>query len=111
MVAGLVEDILATYRRHNWQLRRALLRPETLAALIDDAKSTLEDAELIESDFDALWFARPSHAGREAWELRLLSETPYALFEAFAADESEEQREEKRREMERRMRAQASGKL
>jgi hypothetical protein len=41
---------------------------------------------------------------REAWELRLISETPYALFEAFEEDETEEQREEVRREMEARMR-------
>jgi hypothetical protein len=52
-----------------------------------------------ESEVDALWFARASHAGREAWELRLVGETPYALFETFEADEDEEAREDVRREM------------
>ena len=47
---------------------------------------------------------RPSHQQREAWELRLLSETQYALFETFEADETEEQREEMRQEMEARLR-------
>jgi hypothetical protein len=55
------------------------------------------------ADFDALWFSRPSHGNREAWELRLLAQTQYALFEAFEADETEDQREEVRREMEARM--------
>jgi hypothetical protein len=61
-----------------------------------------------DSDFDALWFARDSHAKREAWELRLISEQPYALFEAFEATDAEEDREEARREMENRMRESAS---
>jgi len=34
----------------------------------------------------------------------LIAEQPFALFEAFEADESEEDREEARREMENRMR-------
>jgi hypothetical protein len=51
-----------------------------------------------------LWFSRPSHEKREAWELRLISEQAYALFEVFEADESEEDREGARKEMENRMR-------
>ena len=46
----------------------------------------------------------PSHNNREAWELRLLAQTQYALFEAFEADETEKQREEARLEMEARLR-------
>ena len=60
---------------------------------------------------DALWFARASHAGggREAWELRLVAATPYALFETFEEDEAEEEREEVRREMEARLGEYAGG--
>ncbi|HYX43155.1 MAG TPA: hypothetical protein VE821_15725, partial [Pyrinomonadaceae bacterium] len=53
--------------------------------------------------FDAMWFARPSHGGREAWELRLVSDPPYALFELFEPDEPEDDREDVRREMEARL--------
>ena len=98
-----MKDIIATYELHGWKLRRVLARPET-AALISRTGALIRDAEIRESDFDALWFARPSHAGREAWELRLIAEQPFALFEAFEADESEEDRESARREMENRMR-------
>jgi hypothetical protein len=100
----LIQEIIATYQRHGWQLRRVLLRPETREAL---AAELFSQAAIIESDFDAVWFARPSHAGREAWELRLIAEERFALFEAFKADESEEDREEVRCEMENRMRANA----
>src|ERR1051325_3608545 len=99
----LINEILATYQRHGWQLRRMLLRAETRAALdheLDPAVGVISK----EAEFDALWFSRPSQQEREAWELRLVTETPYALFETFEADETEEQREEVRLEMEARMR-------
>ena len=101
-----MKDIIATYELHGWKLRRVLARSDTVA-LISQAGDLVRDAEIRESDFDALWFARPSHAGREAWELRLIAEQPFALFEAFEADESEEDREEARLEMENRMREHA----
>jgi hypothetical protein len=100
----LSQEIIATYQRHGWNLKRVLLRPATRAELKQQSNSIFGDAPLIDSEVDALWFARPSHAGREAWELRLLAEQSYALFEAFEADETEEDREDARREMENRMR-------
>ena len=103
----LIQEIIATYQRHGWQLRRVLLRPATRAALFAP-EEVFEDASIHDSEFDALWFTRPSHAGREAWELRLIAEQRYALFEAFEADESEEEREEARIEMENKMRAQTA---
>jgi hypothetical protein len=102
----LIKDIIATYERHGWKVRRVLARPE-IVLRVSQAGDFVHAAEIRESDFDALWFARPSHAGREAWELRLIAEQPFALFEAFEADESEEDREEARREIENRMREHA----
>ncbi len=97
-------EIIATYSRHGWQLKRALLTEETRAALYGNEEILLTDAqEIKEASIDALWFARPSHAGREAWELRLVAETPYAFFETFEQDEEEEAREDVRREMEARL--------
>jgi hypothetical protein len=97
-------EIIKTYQRHGWQLRRVLLSPESSALIGNHSETLLAGAGVQESEFDAAWFARPSHGDREAWELRLVAETPYALFEVFAADESEEQREEVRRDLEARMR-------
>jgi hypothetical protein len=108
MSSELTREIIATYKRHGWQLRRALLRPETRQAIGSGAGELFGDASQQESDFDALWFARDSHGNREAWELRLIAEQPYALFEAFEATDAEEDREGLRRELENRMREHGS---
>ncbi len=100
---NLINEILATYEKHGWQLRRALLRPETRAAITEGG--LLNQAQVEEAEIDALWFSRASHGQREAWELRLIATTQYALFETFEADEVEEAREELRKEMEARMRS------
>ncbi|HVF51653.1 MAG TPA: hypothetical protein VNA19_16330 [Pyrinomonadaceae bacterium] len=105
----LFREITATYLRHGWQLRRVLMSAETLVELREaggagEAGARFEGVAVQESAVDALWFARASQGGREAWELRLAAETPYALFELFEADEAEEEREDVRREMEAQLR-------
>lgn len=97
-------EVIAEYRRHGWQLRRALMTAETLADTSGGLQASFAGLQVEEALLDALWFSRPSQDNREAWELRLVAGTPYALFEAFEADETAEQREEMRREMEARMR-------
>ncbi|MCU1265512.1 MAG: hypothetical protein JWM21_1830 [Acidobacteria bacterium] len=94
-------EIIATYQRHGWSLRRVLLTAEAGTL---PANETLAGIEVEAAIFDAVWFSRPSYEQREAWELRLVADTPYALFETFESDETGEQREELRCEMEARMR-------
>ncbi len=105
----MTRELVSTYRKHGWQLRRALVRPESLAELSVLKEGFGEDVRIDEAPVDALWFSRPSHQNREAWELRLVAETQYALFETFESDEAEEDREEVRREMEARLRDYVSG--
>lgn len=104
----IAQQIIAAYERHGWKLRRVLLRPSSREEFKSRA-DVFSEAALIDAEINALWFARPSHDKREAWELRLISETAYALFEAFEADENDEQREDVRREMENRMREHTTG--
>jgi hypothetical protein len=97
----LFTELTAIYHKHGWQLRSVMLRPETsveLQALLP------QGLPVREAMCDALWFSRPSHNNREAWELRLLAQTQYALFETFEADETEEERDEVKLEMEARLR-------
>jgi hypothetical protein len=103
-----ISETINIYRKHGWRLERVLLCAETLAEITNAEREIFEDAAVEEGIVDALWFSRPSHAGREAWELRLVAETPYALFETFEMDEAEEDREDVRREMEARLREQAA---
>ena len=103
-VSALFIEIVEVYSKHGWQLRRVLMRPETRLQFDQNKNRGGEQASFVEAAVDALWFSRPSHSGREAWELRLLSENPYALFETFESDETQEQRDEMLLEMENRMR-------
>jgi len=125
---GQFRDALALYRSHGWRLARVLMTPATLAELGGEQSAAegaqagasgeqaaaagalnFEGVEPRESEFDAMWLSRPSAAGREAWELRLVADTPYALFELFEPDEAEEDREDVRREMEARLRETMGG--
>ena len=108
--AGLFMEMVATYRKHGWELRGVLLQPATHAELDTEAATMFKNISVREASFDALWFSRPSHDNREAWELRLLAQTPYALFETFEQDETEEERQDVKQEMEARMRDYASEK-
>jgi hypothetical protein len=108
----MVQEILATYRRHGWRLAGVLARAETIVELrgadgVEAGATEFEGAPVRESEVDAMWFTRPSAEGREAWELRLVGGTPYALFELFEPDEAEEDREDVRRELE----AKVSGRM
>lgn len=121
------QDVLAMYRRHGWRLARVLACAETLEELRNSAGGGASDGEasdeaceeagaaarfegvaVVEVEVDAMWFAREAQGGREAWELRLVGEPPYALFELFEPDEAEEDREDVRREMEARLREYAA---
>ena len=104
----LAQQILATYEKHGWKLRRLLLRGST-GNEKQQISEKFRPTAIVAAEIDALWFVRESQVGREAWELRLISEQPYALFETFEADETEEDREDARREMENRMREYALG--
>ena len=103
---GKFAEVLALYTKHGWGLARVLARPETRAEM---GAGGFGGVEAEESDVDAMWFTRPSQGGREAWELRLVADTPYALFELFEPDEDEEDRQDVRREMEARLREYAGG--
>jgi len=87
-----------------------LLRKETRAKFISQLETIFPNATIKEAEVDALWFARDSREGREAWELRLISQNAYGLFETFEPEEEEEDREDLRLEMEARLRDYASSK-
>jgi hypothetical protein len=98
--AELAREIIATYKKHGWQPRRVLLRSDSLSQI----RSALEPGlPVIDAPFDAIWFSRSSFNEREAWELRLIEESPYALFETFGPETPEEERDELRTEMEARI--------
>ena len=99
-----VREILAQYKKHGWNLRRVLLS----APIAENLAAVFGQTEIVLSKLDALWFSRPAFAEREAWELRRLSDAPFALIEVFEIDDEEEVREAARQEMETRLLKRAS---
>ncbi len=101
--AGQIAEILTLYRKHGWNLRRVLLSDALQKSLADSLEKLFGATEIIPAEIDAAWFSRPSKENQEAWELRRLSENPFALLEVFEAEDEEEIREETRREIETRL--------
>ena len=100
-----VREILAQYEKHGWSLRRVLLSAEIKENL---SPTLFGQTEIVSSNVDALWFSRASFEGRETWELRHLSNTPFALVEVFEVDDDEDVREDVRFEMQTALMKQAS---
>ena len=98
-----IQEILSLYKKHGWQLRRVLLSNKLKKSLADSTETLFGTAEIVVADLDAAWFSRASGAEREAWEIRHLSQTPYALVEVFDAEDDEEVREEARHEIQERL--------
>jgi hypothetical protein len=88
-----IADILNTYKKHGWILRRVLLSRPAGAAAPELPGDQFSGAEIRDSDMDALWFSRVSRPNTEAWELRALSAAPFALLEVIPDDTSEADRE------------------
>jgi len=80
-----LHELLETYRKYGWALRRVLLSPESYSAFADDP--IFDDVLVTKARVDAVWFSRPPKTGTAvAWELRYLGEPPFALVESL--DES-----------------------
>src|SRR4051812_36030434 len=100
--AAQISEIIAVYEKYGWQLRRVLMS----AALKDEVGGgiahLIEGIQVVDADIDAAWFSRPPRAGGVAWEIRHLSETPYALLENI--DENSPEFEDALRGVETRLR-------
>lgn len=103
--AGQIAEILSLYKKHGWILRRVLLSDALQKNLADSPAELFGAAEIRASAIDAAWFSRVSKAGQEAWELRSLGETPFALMEIFDDEDEDEIREETLAEVESRLKS------
>ena len=80
--AADVGEIITLYEKHGWKLRRALLSGDERKSL----EATLNSIDIVESDLSALWFSRRSKPESEAWELRRLTGSPFALVAVVPVD-------------------------
>jgi hypothetical protein len=79
--AASIREIIATYAKHGWTLRRVLLSAELKKRIATEITGLFDDAVLIDSDINAAWFSRQSRPSSVAWELRRLGPLPFALVE------------------------------
>ncbi|NNE68520.1 MAG: hypothetical protein HKN33_18275 [Pyrinomonadaceae bacterium] len=100
-----ITKVLALYEKHGWKISRVLLSSENGSQQYSEI---FGGAPVVNSEFDAVWFSRKRQDGRTAWEIRLLSTTPYALCESFPDDSSKEFVEAEKRNMENRLAEKAS---
>jgi hypothetical protein len=101
--AARISEALALYKKHGWALRRVLLTEKSRRELEDSLSELFGAAEIAGFEKDAAWFSRASGTDREAWELRLFGEAPFALVEVFGPEQDEKARAQARRAMEERL--------
>ena len=89
-----VKEILETYKKHGWVLRRVLLSPEFKGQIGDEVDTLFPGGEIRDADVDAAWFSRQSRKDSVAWELRRLGPLPFALVEVVDTDLPTEELEE-----------------
>jgi hypothetical protein len=74
-----IQAVIDQYAKHGWQLRRALVSAEGADRLSAEPGFAEVRIVAVDSGNEALWFSRRSLPDREAWELRRLSGSPFAL--------------------------------
>lgn len=87
-----IRSIIGTYEKHGWKLRRVLLSAELEATL--RGNDLFDHAKVRSAEVDGIWFSRRSRRGVEAWELRAISLSPFALLENIPDDLSQEEVED-----------------
>lgn len=98
-----IQAVIDQYAKHGWQLRRALVSSED--ADIFSSEFGFDEIKIatVKSENQALWFSRRTLPDREAWELRRLSGSPFALVaileDSFDGDEREAVLEATERQM------------
>lgn len=101
--AEAIREILSLYKKHGWNLRRVMLSEKLSESISASIETLFADAEIVPAEIDAALFSRDSGKTREAWELRHLSKTPFAIIESFEKEISREDLWENLREMEERL--------
>ena len=105
--AGIASQVIEQYKRHGWVLRRILFS----APLSTDAANLVGDLPARKSVIDAFWFSRRSQPNSEAWELRRLSGSPFALVEVIDDGTAQDELDSILDAVERRMSSAGSGPL
>lgn len=97
------QAVIDQYAKHGWRLRRALVSRASADVMVASSLLADPEIELKENENEALWFSRRSHPDREAWELRRLSGSPFALVAVLEDSFDDDEREAVLASVERKM--------
>ena len=79
--ASTIAEIIETYQKYGWMLRRVLLTKALARKLHEGTNTLFGDVAIMDSVIDAAWFSRPPKNGGVTWEIRYLGDFPFALLE------------------------------
>ena len=79
MKTEVLDDIIGQYKSHGWTVRRAVLSNNDSLLLKEHLINAHPGVEIHTGIESGIWFSRRSLPDREAWELRRLSGSPFAL--------------------------------
>ena len=96
--SDLLKEIIQTYQKFGWTTRRVLLNKNLPDEFYEIRHLIHENIVIENSEVNAVWFSRRS-GERETWELRLLSQSPFALIETFEPNIAESERDKIRAQM------------
>lgn len=107
-----IKEILKTYNKYGWTLRKILLSNEYKNRL-DNAtiKDLFGDVGISESKTDGALFSRDSNNNKVAWELRYLNSNPFAVFELIDPESSDAEKETIFKQMQNKLQVYASDSL
>ena len=97
------QAVIDQYAGHGWRLRRALVSSRSAEKFRSAPAFQDPEIQLVESKNEALWFSRRSLPDREAWELRRLSGSPFALVAVLEDSLTDDEREAVLHDTEQRM--------
>ncbi|MBA2378962.1 MAG: hypothetical protein H0V76_05245 [Blastocatellia bacterium] len=95
--------IIAQYVKHGWELKFCIAREQDAEALRHAIQDQGFPTDIRTGNMNGLWFSRRSLPDRVAWELRRLTDPPFALVTMVPDTFTVEQHAAALREIEARM--------
>jgi hypothetical protein len=89
----VLRDVVEQYARHQWEPRILMLAASSTVAPDELKRAGIAGIETRSAAVSAIWFARRSVPGKESWEIRRLTGTPYALVVGIEDDMSDDERD------------------
>ncbi len=103
-----LSSVIAQYHKHGWELKHCIARAASFEKLKAECGEAGHNVPIENGPVDGVWFARRSMPDRISWELRRLTEPPFALLTIMPDTFTDQQKVAALKEIEVRMAASES---